>query len=141
LPPPLKPGGAIAIWVYDGYNPLYKVSDFYRRVTTRLPPNTLYAMCKVAARTYPLYRLPLVGALFRAGLPVSAHPNPDRRVLDTFDWYSPKYQWKHTYADLYTWFEHEGLQGFRALDNPVAASARKPDRSTCSPVHDLTRPA
>ena len=33
-------------------------------------------------------------------LPTSVDPDPKWRWLDTFDWYSPRYQWKHTDAEV-----------------------------------------
>jgi SAM-dependent methyltransferase len=126
LPSLLKPGGRIAIWVYDAYNPLYKVSDFYRKITTRLPSELLYTAAKVAGPLYPLYRFPVIGLLARVLLPMSPHPKKDWRVLDTFDWYAPKYQWKHTYAEVFRWFSGGGLEDITPLDYPVAMSGRKP---------------
>jgi 2-polyprenyl-3-methyl-5-hydroxy-6-metoxy-1,4-benzoquinol methylase len=41
LPPLLKPGGGIVIWIYSAYNRWYRISDLYRKVTRRLPARVL----------------------------------------------------------------------------------------------------
>ena len=134
LPRYLKPGGRIAIWVYSGYNKWYRFSDLYRKITSRLPAQWLHLLCHVAVPLYFVHygvrRLPLVGrlasGLLRYLLPVSLHPNRHWRVLDTFDWYSPRYQSKHTYEEVYRWFEASGLDGVRVLHEPVAVQGHKP---------------
>lgn len=136
LPSFLKPGGAIAIWVYSGYNKWYRFSDLYRKVTHRLPARWLHTFCHVATPLYYLDRglrsIPLVGRPLsgpvRHVFPVSHSPNADVRILDTFDWYSPKYQSKHTYEQVFRWFESCGLDSLRVLDTPVAVRGRKPPR-------------
>ncbi len=136
LIPLLKPGGRIAIWVYSGYNKWYRFSDFYRKFTCRLPDRWLHALCQVAVPLYyvhrALRRLPLVGH-FSSGLlcyllPVSLLPSRHSRVLDTFDWYSPRYQSKHTYEEVFRWFESCGLGELRVLHEPIAVQGRKPSR-------------
>jgi hypothetical protein len=59
---------------------------------------------------------------------VSLNRKRDVRVLDTFDWYSPKYQSKHTYEQVFRWFEDCGLDSLRVLHTPVAVRGRKPSR-------------
>ena len=132
LPKFLKPGGSIVVWLYSGYNKWYRFSDFYRKLTHRLPAPLLHAMCTVAVPLYYVHavlnRIPLIGrplsGLLRTVLPTSQHPR--FRVLDTFDWYSPKYQSKHTYEEVFRWFEFCGLEGLRVLVVPIAVSGRRP---------------
>jgi SAM-dependent methyltransferase len=134
LPPLLKPGGTIILWVYSGYNRWYRLSDLYRRVTPRLPPRGLHALCHLAVPLYyvhkALRRLPGVGrpasSLLYLALPISLHPNAAMRVLDTFDWYSPSYQSKHTYEEVFRWFESCGLEAVRVMHESVAVRGRKP---------------
>ena len=47
------------------------------------------------------------------------------RILDTFDWYSPWYQSKHTYEEVFRWFESCGLRDLRVIDQPIAVQGRK----------------
>jgi SAM-dependent methyltransferase len=134
LPPLLKPGGTIAVWLYSGYNKWYRFSDLYRRLTCRLPSRLLHELCLVAVPLYHIHRglraLPIVGrpasGLLQLVLPVSLLPNQDARVLDTFDWYSPKYQSKHTYEEVYRWFEDCGLGSLRVLHQPISVRGCKP---------------
>lgn len=136
LPRLLKPGGTIAIWLYSGYNKWYRCSDVYRKVTHRLPSRVLLDLCRVAAPLYyvhrGLLRLPLVGrpvsGALRYLLPMSLHANSQVRVLDTFDWYSPKYQSKHTYEQIFRWFESCGLESLRVLDQAVSVRGSRPKR-------------
>ncbi len=121
LPRLLKPGGRIAIWVYStlmgGWT---RVSNVYRHLTTRLPKRVLYALCHVAIPLYYVNKVPLVRGVTRVVLPVSNHPDPAWRVLDTFDWYSPTYQWKHSEGELRDWFEKHGLVAVESLSFPTS---------------------
>jgi ubiquinone/menaquinone biosynthesis C-methylase UbiE/uncharacterized protein YbaR (Trm112 family) len=49
----------------------------------------------------------ILGFILKLALPTSTHPIREWRILDTFDWYSPQYQWKHTYNEVIHWFEEE----------------------------------
>jgi SAM-dependent methyltransferase len=123
----VKPGGRISIWLYASYaNGQWMVSNLLRRWTWRLPPRVLHALAHVAVPKYHVDRLPGIGRASRLLLPVSRHPRPEWRVLDTFDWYSPRYQWKHTYEEVFPWFEAQGLTDIRVLGAPVALQGRRP---------------
>ncbi|MGH9772858.1 MAG: class I SAM-dependent methyltransferase [Candidatus Acidiferrales bacterium] len=100
-------------------------SDAQRLVTTRLPPRVLYALCHAAIPLYYVYRIPLFYPL-RLLTKVAMHPDPEWRVLDTFDWYSPRYQWKHTFGEVRGWFEQAGLEDIELLPRAVAVAGRKP---------------
>lgn len=146
LPSLLKPGGTIAIWLYSGYHNWYRFSDVYRKVTHRLPARWLHRLCHMGTPLYWLDRglrgIPLVGRplseLVRHVFPVSRNPNREVRILDTFDWYSPKYQSKHTYEQVFRWFESCGLDSVRVLHTPIAVRGRRPQTTGDAP---LTRPA
>jgi len=129
----LKPGGTIVIWLYQGYNSSsYRMSDIYRKITTRLPARMLHSMCYISVPGYYVdavlnkLRLRPIAQVFRMLLPMSYHPDWHWRVLDTFDWYSPKYQSKHTYEQVFRWFESEGLINNRVMTFPVGVSGQKP---------------
>ncbi len=126
LPRLLRKDGKIAIWLYMSYSPFsWLCRDFYRRFTPRIPKRTLYAISHVAVPLYFIYKIPILGLFLRWVLPVSNHPKADWRVLDTFDWYSPKYQWKHSYEEVFPWFEENGLTSIRVLKVPVALQGTK----------------
>ena len=54
----VKPGGTLAIWVYQRAA-WYRMADLYRHVTTRMSDRSLYRLCQLLAKLYPLQRLPL----------------------------------------------------------------------------------
>lgn len=144
LPQYLKPGGNLAVWLYSGYNKWYRFSDYYRRATRRMPPRVLHGILRVVVpllngvdtglRWIPLVGKPLAGAVHHV-FPVNRNPRREMRVLDTFDWYSPRYQSKHTYEEVFRWFESCGLEDLHVAEVPIAVRGRKPARR-----HE-TRPA
>ena len=99
-------------------------SSIERAFTTRLPSRWLYALCRVAIPLYYVYRIPIFFPL-RLVTKIAMDPDPEWRVLDTFDWYSPRYQWKHTYPEVRAWFEQAGLEEVALLPRPVAVRGRK----------------
>ena len=135
LPQYLKPGGLMAVWLYPAYNKYYRFSDQYRKITHRMSPRALHRLCKVAVPIFywldrglsavPLAGRPIAG-LVRNVFPVDRDPDPERRVLDTFDWYSPKYQSKHTYEQVFRWFESCGLVDLSVAERPIGVRGRKP---------------
>jgi SAM-dependent methyltransferase len=102
-------------------------SAFQRFFTTRLPPRWLYLLCHLAIPLYYVYRIPLFYPL-RLLTKVAMDADPEWRVLDTFDWYSPQYQRKHTYSEVREWFARAGLAEITTLPRPVAVRGRKPAR-------------
>jgi SAM-dependent methyltransferase len=126
LVPFVRPGGRLCVWVYGTMGPWERFARLYRRVTVRMPRRLLHALCHAAVPWYYLCRLPLVGPLLWTLFPISLHPNPDWRVLDTFDWYSPRYQSLHTLPEVYRWFRSEGLVDITLLDFPVAVAGTRP---------------
>ena len=118
----VKPGGTVAIWVYwKRMSRTTAITDLYRVVTKRLSTRALYSFCVTwVPRIERAHRLPVLGRLLRLALPISIHTNPDWRVLDTFDWYSPRYQSKHYYREIEDWLTHEGIERLERLSFPVA---------------------
>jgi hypothetical protein len=57
---------------------------------------------------------------------MSFNQDPKWRVLDTFDWYSPWYQSKHTYEEVFRWFENCGLEDLHVAELPVSVRGSKP---------------
>jgi len=134
LPALLKPGGRIAVWLYSAYNPWYRASDFYRKYTRRMQPQTLHRLCSAAVPLYHVYhglrKIPIVGrpisGSLRMLIPMSYDADPQWRVLDTFDWYSPYYQSKHTYEEVFRWFEKCGLQDLHVAETPISVRGTVP---------------
>ena len=135
LPPFLRPGGYLAVWLYSGYNKWYRFSDIYRRVTHRMSPRLLHGILGVVVpllngvdrglRVIPVIGKPLAGAVHHV-FPVNRHAKREWRVLDTFDWYSPHYQSKHTYEQVFRWFESCGMEDLHVVEVPIAVRGRKP---------------
>jgi len=135
LPPYLKPGGVLAVWLYSAYNRWYKFSDIYRRYTSRMPAARLHRMLSVAVptvnavdatlRVVPGIGKPLSG-LVRYLFPVNHDAKREWRVLDTFDWYSPQYQSKHTYEEVFPWFESCAMEDLHVGETPISVRGRKP---------------
>lgn len=144
LPRLLKPGGRIAIWLYSKYNNWYKMSDVYRRVTRRMSPKMLHTLCYGVIPLYGVHqvlrKIPLVGRTASGALayaiPMAFHKDPRWRVLDTFDWYSPWYQSKHTYEEVFRWFEDCGLEDLRVILQPISVSGRKPVMVPAAAIHE-----
>lgn len=150
LIPHLKKGAKIAIWVYtnEGINDQIKplrdiyrrtynhISDFYRIFTTRMDQKQLLKISQIMA--YGLYyptKIPVVGKVLDLVIPSSDHPDPMWRVLDIFDWYSPKYQWKHTYEEVEDWFKEAGLTNIEKLKIPVSMRGKKQNTTSFDRWH------
>lgn len=127
LVPFVRPGGRLCVWVYGTMGPWERFARLYRRVTVRMPRRLLHTLCHAAIPWYHACRLPLVGPLLWTLFPISLHPNPDWRVLDTFDWYSPRYQSLHTFPEVYRWFRSEGFVDITLLDFPLAVAGTRPE--------------
>jgi SAM-dependent methyltransferase len=140
LVPYLRPGGTIAIWVYDAHvwkpgSILETNNRILRALTTRLPSWLLYGVCLCELPLYALRKirgfdtalhLLLPGLLYHAIPKFNDHPDVKEHILDVFDWYSPKYQSKHTYPEVFAWFEEAGLEKIRVLPFPVGVSGKMP---------------
>lgn len=121
----VKPGGTLAIWVYAP-SPTNRISDLYRRITTHLDSATLYRLSGLVARLHPLRRVPLLRPLLAYGLPASEEADQQWRTLDTFDWYAPRYQWKHRPDEVTAWFDEAGFEDIEVLGPPVAVRGCRP---------------
>jgi SAM-dependent methyltransferase len=135
LPQYLKPGGSIAVWVYSGYNKWYRFSDHYRKITSRISPRALHSLLRwIVPCLYWTNRtirvIPLIGppvaSLVHHVFPVNQNPNPEIRILDTLDWYSPRYQSKHTYEQVFRWFENCGLEHLTVADVSIGVKGHAP---------------
>jgi len=137
LPALLKKGGKIAIWVYSSH--LYrgiegKVMELYRKIGRRLPKKLLYAICAGASFSYPLWNsrfmfrfwhMVLPGFVFHAIPMLTDYKKYDWRLLDNFDFYSPEFQSKHSYPEVFSWFRDENLKNIKPLDFEVAVQGEK----------------
>jgi SAM-dependent methyltransferase len=121
LPRILKPNGKLSITVYDAGNKVYVANTrFWRRFTTRLPREALHALCYAAAPLYYLWTLPVLGNILRAAAFISLERDWRWRVLDTFDWYSPRYMSWHTHPEVFRWFKENGFVQIEVLAPSVS---------------------
>lgn len=126
LPPLLKKGGKISIFVYSSYNKaIVYTSAFWRFFTTRLPKKLLYLLCHIAVPLYYLYKIPVIGNIGKMLFVIPMIPDWRWRVLDAFDWYSPRFQSKHTHAQVFRWFKEAGLSDISIFDNEITLSGLK----------------
>ena len=127
MPRLLRPNGQVVIWLYNAYADNLRVNMFYRELAHKLPAKALYALCHLAVPGYYAYRVPVLRSLLHHLVPTpSMHPDPRWRILDTYDWYSPKYQSRHTYPEVFEWFRDAGLVDIEPLSEPVTMRGRKP---------------
>lgn len=122
LVPLLKKNGEIAIWVYDKYSPFRKVTDKLRTISRRAPKRLTFYLSTVAV---PLYYLKPFRTFFAGAFRLCMHDDARWRWLDTFDWYAPEYQWKHTYPEVFGWFQDAGLREIVPLTAQVSMKGRK----------------
>jgi SAM-dependent methyltransferase len=123
----LKPGGKISITLYAGYNKVYvRSTEWWRRLTTRLPVRVVMGISSLAVPLYYLYRIPGLGLVGEAIFPISMHPKATWRVLDTLDCYTPRYQSYHTHPEVFRWFEEAGLINIKVLEPGVSFIAARP---------------
>jgi len=121
----VKPGGALAVYLYAAYGVERHFSDAWRVLTTRLPVRAMFALSSAAVPLYYLYRVPLVGPAFAKLAPISLNPDWRWRWLDTFDWYTPRYQWKLRYPEVLRWFRESGFTDIETSDEPIRMSGWK----------------
>ena len=127
----LRPDGVISIRVYAAYNKAYiATTEFYRRFTRRLSPRVLQKLCLIAVPLYYVNKIPAIGPFItRLLVPVSINPpTHEWRVCNTYDLYSPEYQFYYTHADVDGWFIDAGLEQIRVVDpeGGVCFEGRRP---------------
>lgn len=132
IAPLVKPGGTLALWVYSKHLArLFAGGELLRPLTSRMPADKLLATIRaVQPRVTALKRSgPRVTRLLDLILPTSNHSDPEWQVLETFDWYSPRYHNKHTYPEVEGWFNKLGFTETTRLPEPVAIRGRKVEGS------------
>lgn len=122
--PFLKQGGGLAVYIYEK-NRFARFSDIWRRVTSKMPIKLLYYLSALSIPAYYLYKIPLIGSVLQLLLPISMHKSYRYRWLDTYDWYSPKYQWKHTVNEVSKWYEEFGFEKISVFSLPVCIRGHK----------------
>ena len=131
--PLVKPGGTLAVWLYwSRLRWTHAGSEILRPITSRMSEDRLLRMVRkvVPAADGVHRRFPFASKPLRVVLPTSSHPDAEWRILDTFDWYSPRFQWKHSEPEVRGWFEQAGFSDLWTGPIPVSVRGHKdePDR-------------
>jgi 2-polyprenyl-3-methyl-5-hydroxy-6-metoxy-1,4-benzoquinol methylase len=123
----LKSGGSMHIYVYGTTKQLRrKTITLYRKITPHLPKTVLYTLCRLAGPLYYVYKVPVVGTILRTILPISHQPKRALRILETFDDYSPKYAWRHSFPEVFEWFSEAGFVDITIKNPPIFVYGRLP---------------
>jgi SAM-dependent methyltransferase len=115
----VQKGGGFGVFLYNRYGIAHHFSDLIRSVTTRLPLPLMLGLSASAVPLYYAYRLPALGNVLQIVAPISMQPDWRWRWLDTFDWYTPKYQWKLLYPEVFRWFRTNGFTDVEVFDEPI----------------------
>lgn len=109
----VKPGGRLSVWVYRrNWWPQEALNNALRAIAVRIPRRLLLAACRAGA---VLGAIPVVNRTLNKVVNFSNHPRWENRVCDTFDWYSPPWQWHHTPEEVINWFEESAFTEVREL--------------------------
>ncbi|HEY2994729.1 MAG TPA: methyltransferase domain-containing protein [Methylomirabilota bacterium] len=114
----VKKGGGLAVYLYHRYG-IRWFTETLRRLTTRLPAGAMLPLTALAIPLHYVYRIPALGTVLQIVCPISGHPNWRWRWLDTFDWYTPRYQWKFLYPEVHRWFRAGGFHEIDIFDDPI----------------------
>lgn len=126
LPPLLKPGGTIAIWVYP------PEADYLKRLpwiplTGRLPSRLFHGFCKTTVlwtRRHPRHPL---AAWIHDVFPLSDQGfGLENDILDTFDGFSPRFHGVHSAEEVSGWFREAGLESIDVLPTATSVRGRRP---------------
>jgi SAM-dependent methyltransferase len=137
----VKPGGGLAVFVYSRYGPDHYFLDAIRAVTTRLPLGLVLVLSTAAIPLYYLYRVPILGKVLRFLCPISLHPIWRWRWLDTFDTYTPRFQRKFLYPEIFRWFRAHGFHGVEIFDEPIRMRGVKAGERRDPLIAELAQPA
>lgn len=100
----LRPGGSITVHVYHRGNLLFEFNDrLLRGISTRIAPSRFLPLAGAVA--WVARRLPrkVVGV-------IDSFVRIDRHPVCVFDWYTAPAATRHTYPEVYGWFEEEGIR-------------------------------
>jgi SAM-dependent methyltransferase len=132
LPKVLKNGGDIAVWLYYYEDKVYNAaSDFWRVLLRPFPAAVVYAWSWLLVTLFSwLWAQPVMSRRpwghLRRILPVNTHPDRQWRILDTFDWYSPRYQDKDCSPSRVSgWCREGAIRDIQVLAFPTSIRGRR----------------
>jgi SAM-dependent methyltransferase/uncharacterized protein YbaR (Trm112 family) len=115
----VKANGQMAVYLYSRYGIGSRLTDLIRKVTTRLPSKLMLVLSAAAVPAYFVYQVPVLGKVLRLVLPISEIPDWRWRWLDTFDWFTPKYQFKFLYPEVFRLFRENHFRDVEIFDGPI----------------------
>jgi SAM-dependent methyltransferase len=136
-----KPGGGVTVDLYlRGWKNFLSPKYWLRPITTRMKQERLFAAVErsapaLLAVSNVVRRIPAIGsyakrfvpvANYRGVLPLNDQQLREWAVLDTFDWFSPRFDQPQDAATLRRWLEEAGLQQIevRLLDHLTGRGVR-----------------
>jgi ubiquinone/menaquinone biosynthesis C-methylase UbiE/uncharacterized protein YbaR (Trm112 family) len=116
----LKPGGLIIVTLYSIHE-IYHTSRHFRKLTTKLPSPVLYGLTTLMTLLlyYPYRYLRLSKSLMGHYFPISTSASLKEAILDTFDCYSPKFQFTYSEYQVFSLFKECGLKDIEVRPQPV----------------------
>lgn len=127
----VRPGGMYCVWVYSRHlRATLAGGEIIRLLTKRMDRQKLLSLIKkIEPKLSSMKKgVPALSRLIDLAIPTSNHPDKEWRQLDTFDWYSPRYQWKHSISEVLRWYRSLGFEDIERLNVPVAVRGRRPTR-------------
>ncbi len=133
LPKVVKPGGRLAVTIYERRQFTMLNAKYVARAVTRFLPNRLLlqvirgVMPVVFPLTSVLYRLPIVGKFFRFIIPVANYVEMKElslaqryqlAILDTFDMLAPAYDIPQKEQPVRHVLQEKGVANIKRLQNP-----------------------
>jgi SAM-dependent methyltransferase len=115
----VKVGGGLAVYLYARYGPDHRGPDLLRTITTRLPLKVMLIATTIAIPLHYVYHVPVLGTMLRLVFPISRASQWRWRWLDTFDWYTPRHQWKFLYPEVFRWFKATNFGDIHIFDGPI----------------------
>ena len=132
LPKLLKEHGDLAVWLYYYQDRVYNAaSDFWRALLRPFPTAVVYAWSWLIVTMFSgLWSKPIMSRRpfyhLRRILPVNTHPDRQWRILDTFDWYSPRYQDKNcSPGRVFGWCVEGNIRDVRTLPFPTSIRGKR----------------
>ena len=151
LPPVLKEGGRLSVVAYERRRwTRFQTKYLIRPLTKRMPKPWLlgsiqWSMPVLFSVTEVLFRLPLVGRLFRFVIPVSNYTGERRlsirqryrlAILDTFDVLSPEFDYPQTAQDVLQTLGEVGMVNLHRRPAAGLTIAGTMSQVPCGVAHD-----
>jgi SAM-dependent methyltransferase len=150
----VRPGGSVLLYLYEDFaerapvwRALLALVNRLRRWTTRMPPQRLYALCRIASPvvwallTIPARTLRHVPPLrrFAASLPYRHGTGPLSMSGDLYDRFSAPVEWRYSRASASDLVREAGLEAVAVVQaRGWMVAARRPSAATSAPRPDGT---